>query len=169
MSLLSVQNLNLSISGTPILKGVDFSLEAGKTFGIIGESGAGKSMTALAIMRLLPPGTLASGGIALDGQPLLDKSEREMCGIRGRDIGMVFQEPATALDPLKTIGAQVAETILIHTDVRRREALAQADAALTRAGLPRDMFARDRYPHELSGGQRQRVVIAAAISLKQNC
>jgi len=123
-------------------------------------------MTALSIMGLLPTGSHTSGRIALNGENLLQKSEREMCAIRGRDIGMVFQEPMTALDPLKTIGDQVAETIRVHGVMGRREALAEADRVLDRAGLPREFFPRDRFPHELSGGQRQRVVIASAIALK---
>jgi peptide/nickel transport system ATP-binding protein len=166
MSLLAVSDLSVSIGATPILKRVTFSVESGRVLGVIGESGAGKSMTALAIMRLLPAGARAGGTVALAGGDLLERSERQMCGIRGRDIGMVFQEPATALDPLKTIGDQVAETILVHTGASRRDALDEADRALDRAGLPRELFPRDRLPHELSGGQRQRVVIASAIALR---
>jgi len=166
MSLLAIQNLRLSIGDTPILHRIDLDLEAGKVLGIIGESGSGKSMTALSIMRLLPAGSAASGAIHLNGTELLGQTEKQMCGIRGREIGMVFQEPMTALDPLKTIGAQVAETIWVHDQMSRREAMAEADRVLDRAGLPRSLFPRDRYPHELSGGQRQRVVIASAIALK---
>jgi peptide/nickel transport system ATP-binding protein len=166
MSLLDIRGLTLDISGYPILHGIDLSVDAGQVLGIIGESGSGKSMTALSIMGLLPAGANVSGAITLAGAGLLGKSEREMCAIRGRDVGMVFQEPMTALDPLKTIGDQVAETIRVHTGAGRREALAEADRALDRAGLPRDRFPRQRYPHELSGGQRQRVVIASAIALR---
>ncbi|HEY4199275.1 MAG TPA: ABC transporter ATP-binding protein, partial [Devosiaceae bacterium] len=125
-----------------------------------------KSMTALSIMSLLPSGSKASGSIRLAGTELIGTSERAMCEIRGRDVGMVFQEPMTALDPLKTIGDQVAETIWVHGTASRREALAEADRVLDRVGLPADRFPRDRFPHELSGGQRQRVVIASAIALK---
>ena len=101
-------------------------------------------------MQLLPQGSTNSGSITLDGADLLQKSERELCAIRGRDVGMVFQEPMTALDPLKTIGAQVAETILTHGAAGRRDAWDEADRVLDRVGLPRDRFPRDRYPH----GQR---------------
>ncbi len=166
MSLLQASGLNLWIGNTRILNEISFSLDAGKVLGVIGESGAGKSMTALSIMRLLPAGARLGGEVRLDSQSLLGRPERELDAIRGRDIGMVFQEPMTALDPLKTIGAQVVEPILAHTGMRRREAFAEADRALTRAGLPTAEFPRDRFPHELSGGQRQRVVIAAAIALR---
>ncbi len=166
MSLLDVTGLQLSIGPVPILHGIDFSVDAGQVLGIIGESGSGKSMTALSVMGLLPASSRATGSIRLAGAELLTISERDMCSVRGKDIGMVFQEPMTALDPLKTIGQQVAETIWVHGAAARRDALAEADRALDRVGLPADRFPRDRYPHELSGGQRQRVVIAAAIALK---
>ena len=166
MSLLQIRNLTLAIGDIPILHGIDLSLDPGKVLGIIGESGSGKSMTALSIMQLLPQGSINSGTINLDGADLLQKSERELCAVRGRDIGMVFQEPMTALDPLKTIGDQVAETIWVHGRMNRRDAFGEADRVLERVGLPRDRFPRTRFPHELSGGQRQRVVIASAIALK---
>ncbi|RYE09966.1 MAG: ABC transporter ATP-binding protein [Hyphomicrobiales bacterium] len=166
MTLLTIKDLRLSIGDVEILKDIDLSLDAGKVLGIIGESGSGKSMTALSVMNLLPQAAQRGGSILLNGEELLQKSEREMNAIRGREIGMVFQEPMTALDPLKTIGHQVAETILVHGAASRRDAYAEADRVLERVGLPRDRFPRDRFPHELSGGQRQRVVIASAIALK---
>jgi peptide/nickel transport system ATP-binding protein len=166
MTLLDIKDLRLAIGPVPILHGIDLSVDAGQVLGIIGESGSGKSMTALSIMSLLPSGAKASGSIRLAGTELIGTSERAMCDIRGRDVGMVFQEPMTALDPLKTIGDQVAETIWTHGTASRREALAEADRVLERVGLPADRFPRDRFPHELSGGQRQRVVIASAIALK---
>jgi len=166
MSLLDIRGLTHSIGEVDNLHGIDLSVDAGQVLGVIGESGSGKSMSALSVMQLLPPASRISGRILLDGADLLQKAEREMCAIRGRDIGMVFQEPMTALDPLKTIGDQVAETIWVHGEMSRREALAEADRVLDRAGLPRDLYPRDRFPHELSGGQRQRVVIASAIALK---
>ncbi len=166
MSLLTIKDLRLEIGAFEILRDIDLSLEPGKVLGIIGESGSGKSMTALSVMNLLPPSAKRAGSIRLDGKELLTKTEREMNAIRGREVGMVFQEPMTALDPLKTIGHQVAETILVHGASGRREAYAEADRVLERVGLPRDRFPRDRFPHELSGGQRQRVVIASAIALK---
>ncbi len=166
MSLLSVRNLSLSIHGTPILRDVSLDIAPGEVFGVIGESGSGKSMTAFSVMGLLPVGAAATGKVMLDGEDLLAKSERQMCAIRGREIGMVFQEPMTALNPVQTIGDQVAETALIHGSGSRAEARATARAMLDRVGLPADRFPLDRYPHELSGGQRQRVVIAMAIALR---
>jgi peptide/nickel transport system ATP-binding protein len=166
MTLLAVDGLTLGIGDFPILSGVGLSVEKGEILGVIGESGSGKSMTALSIIGLLPEGTRVGGRIALDGIDLLQKSEREMCDIRGRDIGMVFQEPMTALDPLKTIGEQVAETVLTHTSASRREAMGIARETLARVGLPAESYPLERYPHELSGGQRQRVVIAMAIALR---
>jgi peptide/nickel transport system ATP-binding protein len=166
MTLLEIKGLRLAIGPIPILHGIGFSLEPGRVLGIIGESGSGKSMTALSIMRLLPGAATTSGSILLNGADLLQTSEREMCGIRGRDVGMVFQVAMTALDPLKTIGDQVAETIWVHGRMSRRDALAEADRVLERVGLPAAQFPRNRFPHELSGGQRQRVVIASAIALR---
>lgn len=166
MSLLSIENLSLSIHGAPVLKDVSMVLEPGRVLGVIGESGSGKSMTAFSVLQLLPNGTACSGRVSLLGRDILTLSEAELCGLRGRDVGMVFQEPMTALNPLKTIGAQVAETILIHEKVPRAEAMLRAAEALEKAELPQDRFPLSRYPHELSGGQRQRVVIAMAIALQ---
>lgn len=166
MSLLEIKNLSLSIAGTPILKNVSLSVNTGEIVAVTGESGSGKSLTALATMGLLPKGSETSGQIILEGQDLLATSEPDMCKIRGNDIGMVFQEPMTALNPVQTIGAQVAETIRIHTAMRKSDAIARTAEVLTRVGLPQDHFPLTRYPHELSGGQRQRVVIAMAIALR---
>lgn len=166
MTLLAVDALSLSIHGQPILKDVSFDVRPGEVFGIIGESGSGKSMTAYAVTGLVPEGTQASGSILMKGQPLLNQTEKIMCGIRGAEIGMVFQEPMTALNPVQTIGDQVAETVLVHGTGSRREARSIARQSLDRVGLPEPQFSLDRYPHELSGGQRQRVVIAMAIALQ---
>ena len=166
MTLLEIKDLRLAIGGTRILRGIDLAVDKGEILGIIGESGSGKSMTALSVMQLLPEGATTSGSITLDGDDLLAKSEREMCRVRGKYVGMVFQEPMTALNPLKTIGDQVAETILTHTKVSRDGAAHIARQTLDRVGLPADQFPLGRYPHELSGGQRQRVVIAMAIALR---
>lgn len=166
MSLLSIQNLDLSIHGIKILRDVSMSVEAGKVLGVIGESGSGKSMTANAVMQLVPNGTKLAGAITLEGQNLLDLHEGQMNALRGKDIGMVFQEPMTALNPVKTIGDQVAETLLIHKAASKPEAMRIARETLNRVGLPQERFPMSRYPHELSGGQRQRVVIAMAIALK---
>jgi len=166
MTLLAIKGLTLDIAGTPILRGIDLGVAKGEILGIIGESGSGKSMTALSVMQLLPDGSHVAGAIALDGADLLQKSEREMCAIRGKEVGMVFQEPMTALNPLKTIGDQVAETVLTHTQTSRADAARIARETLDRVGLGAERFPLDRYPHELSGGQRQRVVIAMAIALR---
>ena len=164
MSLLSVQNLSLSIGPLPILKDVTFSIAPGEIVAVTGESGSGKSMTALAVMQLLPESARTSGHIMLGDDDLTTQSEKALCAMRGNDVGMVFQEPMTALNPLHTIGQQVAETIQIHSALLKAEAEAQAAAMLSRVGLPQDRFPLSRYPHELSGGQRQRVVIAMAIA-----
>ncbi|MCF6232561.1 MAG: dipeptide ABC transporter ATP-binding protein [Rhodobacteraceae bacterium] len=163
MSLLEIKNLSVSIHGTDILKDVSLTVSPGEIVAITGESGSGKSMTALAIMHLLPDDAQVSGAIHLEAVDVLSASEAEMCAIRGNAAGMVFQEPMTALNPLKPIGAQVAETVLIHTATTPAKAEEQARDMLARVGLPEDRFPMSRYPHELSGGQRQRVVIAMAI------
>lgn len=166
MALLTIRDLNLSIRNKPILKNVSFSIAKGKITGLVGESGSGKSLTALAIMQLLPRGSTVSGELSFDGRSVLDADEDTLCDLRGDDIGMVFQEPMTALNPLKTIGEQVAEGIRIHAKVTNDEALRRAGDLLERVGLPKDRFPLSRYPHELSGGQRQRVVIAIACAMK---
>jgi len=166
MSLLQIENLSLSIHGVEILKQIDLTIDPGQIVAVTGESGSGKSMTALAVMQLLPNGAEATGAIRLEGQDLLNRTETEMCALRGAAIGMVFQEPMTALNPVKTIGDQVTETILIHKAMPPKQARARAQEVLSRVGLPLDRFPLTRYPHELSGGQRQRVVIAMAIALR---
>ncbi|SMH49773.1 ABC transporter ATP-binding protein [Mesorhizobium australicum] len=166
MSLLEIEKLKLDIGGTPILKGIDLAIDKGEVMGLVGESGSGKSMTALAIMQLLPQAAKASGRLIFDGIDILSSTENAMCRLRGDDIGMVFQEPMTALNPVKTIGEQVAEGIRWHTGANRADAEARARQILDRVGLPEAKFPLSRYPHELSGGQRQRVVIAIACALK---
>lgn len=166
MSLLEIENLSLSIGETPILKGVDLSVAPGEVMGLVGESGSGKSMTALTVMQLLPHLSRISGRVTFDGIDILSATEDQMCALRGEDIGMVFQEPMTALNPVKTIGEQVVEGIRWHTRASRAEAEERARGILDRVGLPESKFPLSRYPHELSGGQRQRVVIAIACALK---
>ena len=162
--MLAVRGLRVEIGGAAVVADLSIDVAEGEVVAITGESGSGKSMTALAIMRLLPDGARASGKIALDGRDLGAATEREMCGVRGGEIGMVFQEPMTALDPLQTIGEQVSEAVRIHARAPRAEARARAAEVLARAELPPDRFPLSRYPHELSGGQRQRVCIAMAIA-----
>ncbi|GLS36999.1 ABC transporter ATP-binding protein [Mesorhizobium tianshanense] len=166
MNLLEIENLSLTIGGTPILKRVELSVAPGEVMGLVGESGSGKSMTALTVMQLLPWAARATGRIAFDGIDILAASEDQMCALRGDDIGMVFQEPMTALNPVKTIGEQVAEGIRWHIRASRADAEERARKMLDRVGLPAAQFPLSRYPHELSGGQRQRVVIAIACALK---
>ncbi|WP_417768959.1 ABC transporter ATP-binding protein [Stappia sp.] len=162
--LFAIEGLNVAIHGTPILKGISLDIARGETFGLVGESGSGKSMTALAAMQLLPHGSEARGRILLDGADVLSLSEPAMCRLRGRRIGMVFQEPMTALNPVKTIGEQVAEGLVLHLRLTRARAMERARHLLDRVGLTRAKVAPERFPHQLSGGQRQRVVIAMAIA-----
>jgi peptide/nickel transport system ATP-binding protein len=163
MSLLLLKNLSVQIGGTSVLQGINLDMAQGQTTAITGESGSGKSMTALAIMGLLPQGAKQQGQILLDGTDIVQTPEPALCRMRGNAMGMVFQEPMTALNPVQTIGAQVAETIRVHENVTKAEAHARAAAMLDRVGLK---VAPTRYPHELSGGQRQRVVIAMAIAMR---
>ena len=166
MSLLEIENLSLSIGRTPILRDVDLGIAAGEVLGLVGESGSGKSMTALTIMQLLPHAARATGRVTFDGIDILAAPEAAMNRLRGDDVGMVFQEPMTALNPLKTIGEQVAEGIRWHRGSNRADAERDARRMLDRVGLPEAQFPLSRYPHELSGGQRQRVVIAIACALR---
>lgn len=166
MNLLEISKLTLRIGAFEALKGIDLSVRTGEIRALVGESGSGKSMTALSIMKLLPGGARTGGQINFGGRDLLTASEAEMCRLRGNEIGMVFQEPMTALNPVKTIGEQVAEGIRLHSGATRAIAEEQTRAILDRVGLPSTTFPLSRYPHELSGGQRQRVVIAIACALK---
>lgn len=164
--MIGFERLSLSIHGTPILSDVSLGISPGQIVGLVGESGSGKSMTALSLMQLLPRGSVTSGAVRLDGTDVTAMSEPDLCALRGNRVGMIFQEPMTALNPVQTIGDQVAETLIVHGQVRRAEARAKARAVLDRVGLTADRFPLTRYPHELSGGQRQRVCIAMAIALK---
>ncbi len=150
---------------TRAVDGVSLSVEAGETLGIVGESGCGKSVTALSIMRLLPAklGRIVSGAISFDGQDLLALGEPEMRDIRGNRIAMIFQEPMTSLNPVLTIGDQIAEAVMIHQKKSRAEAMAHAVEMLRLVRIP-DAERRVRdYPHQFSGGMRQRVMIAMAL------
>jgi len=166
MSLLDIENLHVLLGDLPILKGISLAINPGEIVGLVGESGSGKSMTALSVMKLLPHGMTATGRVNLNGVDILAAPETAMNRLRGAEIAMVFQEPMTALNPLKTIGEQVAEGIRWHTGANRPDAEAHARAILDRVGLPESRFPLNRYPHELSGGQRQRVVIAMACAMK---
>jgi len=162
--MISVAGLGLDIDGAPVLRDVSLAIAPGRVLGLVGESGSGKSLTALSILRLLPRGARLSGSVRLDGREVTALSERQMCGLRGRSVGMIFQEPMTALNPLQRIGDQVAETLLVHGLAGRGQARARAKERLARVGLAPGTVPPDRYPFELSGGQRQRVGIAMAIA-----
>jgi peptide/nickel transport system ATP-binding protein len=163
-TLLEIESLNLSIDGRPILQDVALRVAPGEILGVVGASGSGKSMTALAIMRLLPPGAALTGKVTLGGESLTDKNARDMQSLRGKAMGMVFQEPMTALNPLMRIDEQVAEALRIHATLSIGAARRAARDVLAQVGLPPAQGAWQRLPYELSGGQRQRVAIAMAVA-----
>lgn len=148
------------------VEGVSFSIGKEETFGLVGESGCGKSVTALSIMRLIPwpPGKIVSGEIYLNGDDLLKKSENEMQKVRGKEISMIFQEPMTSLDPVFTIGNELMEVIQLHQGLEKKEATRKAIEMLKIVGIPEPERRIKEYPHQLSGGMRQRVMIAMALS-----
>ena len=168
MPLLRVESLNVAIAAPSgnahILRDVGFTLERGSTLGIVGESGCGKTMTALALMGLLPDAAATTGRIEFDGNDLLGLDEAAWCRLRGNRIAMIFQEPASALNPLQPIGRQVAEGLALHRGMTRHSSLAEAERLLDRVGIPQRHKRLDSFPHELSGGQRQRVLIAMALA-----
>jgi peptide/nickel transport system ATP-binding protein/oligopeptide transport system ATP-binding protein len=144
---------------------INFEVKAGERLGIVGESGSGKSVTAKAILRLLPsPPATITGKINFKGENLLDKTEKEMCGIRGDEISMIFQEPMTSLNPVFTIGNQLIETIVKHQKLNKKEAKEKAVEMLRLVGIPSPESRLRQYPFEFSGGMRQRVMIAIALS-----
>ena len=156
--------LNTSRGPAQAVRGVSFSLKRGETLGLVGESGCGKSVTALALMGLLPDSAVVSGSIRLEGSELIGLSDASYCKLRGNRISMIFQEPMTALNPMHTIGRQVAEPLRRHTGCSAGEAQKQAIALLDRVGLPDAARRVDAYPHQFSGGQRQRITIAMALA-----
>jgi peptide/nickel transport system ATP-binding protein len=168
LSLLDVRDLrvtlNTSRGAVEALRGISFEIDRGQTVGLIGESGCGKSLTALALMGLLPDGASVSGSIRLAGEELTTLDDTAMCRLRGSRMGMVFQEPMTALNPLHTIGRQIGETLRLHKNLSAAQARAEALRLLERVQLPQAAQRLDAYPHQLSGGQRQRVVIAIALA-----
>ena len=148
-----------------VVDGVSFSLQPGRTTALVGESGCGKSVTALSLMRLIePPGQIVSGSVTLDGRDLLTMDEREMERVRGARIGMVFQDPLTSLNPALTIGGQIVETLQAHQPMSRAQAERKAIELLARVGVANPEQRVHDFPHHFSGGMRQRVLIAAAIS-----
>jgi peptide/nickel transport system ATP-binding protein len=168
MNLLDVQDLRIEL---PTQRGpalavldVSFSLARGDTLGLVGESGCGKSLTAMALMGLLPEGARVSGSIRLDGRELVGLDERGWSALRGDRIGMIFQEPMTALNPVHTVVRQVAEPMRLHRQLSAAQAREAAIALLDRVGIPDAARRADAYPHQFSGGQRQRITIAMALA-----
>ncbi|MBX9698157.1 MAG: ABC transporter ATP-binding protein [Acetobacteraceae bacterium] len=169
MALLDVDNLQTHFR-TPdgvnrAVDGVSFQVEAGETLAIVGESGCGKSVTAMSILRLIPepPGKIA-GAIRFQGRNLLELSDREMRDIRGNEISMIFQEPMTSLNPVLTVGRQIGETLRLHQGMSKQQAEAKAVEMLQLVGIPEPQRRVREYPHQLSGGMRQRVMIAIALA-----
>ena len=169
--MLQVRGLKTGFPGkhgmVPAVDGVDLDLAQGEVLGIVGESGSGKSLTALSLMRLVAePGRILAGTIMLDGEDLLRKPEREMVAIRGKRMAMIFQEPMTSLNPLFTVGHQIAEPLRFHEGLARAEARRRAIELLQRVEIP-DASARiDQFPHQMSGGMRQRVMIAMSLACR---
>ncbi|HSY51777.1 MAG TPA: ABC transporter ATP-binding protein [Thermoanaerobaculia bacterium] len=168
-TILDVKNLRTSFPTdgglAHAVDNVSFSVRKGEALALVGESGCGKSVTAMSIMRLVaPPGRITAGEVRFKGRNLAELSEREMCTVRGNDIAMVFQEPMTSLNPVFKIGAQVAEAVRIHTKVSKKEAWKRAGEMLELVSIPDPVKRLDDYPHQLSGGMRQRVMIAMALS-----
>jgi peptide/nickel transport system ATP-binding protein len=169
VALLDVRDLHTSFF-TPqgearAVDGISFSIDAGQTLGLVGESGCGKTMTALSILRLTPPsGRIVGGEIVFDGRNLLTLSETEMRRVRGNAIAMIFQEPMSSLNPVFTVGNQIAEAVRLHQGLSRHAAREQAIAMLKLVEIPEAERRVDEYPHQLSGGMRQRVMIAMALS-----
>ena len=160
MDVLEVEGLTVRVGSVDVVRGISFALAAGQRTGLIGESGSGKTLTALAIMGLLPEGMSASGRVAYRGRDMLALTERELCRLRGDRVAMIFQEPMTALNPVMKVGEQVAEPLQVHRGMRGGLARAAALEALERVHLPDALEKMQSYPHQLSGGQRQRAMIA---------
>jgi microcin C transport system ATP-binding protein len=163
--LLEIDELSVHFGSERVVHDVSFSIAAGEKFGLVGESGSGKSVTALSILRLVQ-GAAYRGAIRFGGEDLLRKSERELRGIRGREIAMIFQEPMTALDPLYSVGNQIGEVLELHEGLRPAAARARAIELLARTGIPEPARRVDAFPHQLSGGQRQRAMIAMAAACR---
>ena len=160
-------NVQFDVKGQPvdILSDVNFELERGETLGVVGESGCGKSMTALALLNMVPspPGRISAGEVILNSENLLSLSKKEMKRVRGKEISMIFQEPMTSLNPVFTVGNQLIETIREHKKISKDDALSEAIELLKSVQIPAPEQRIKEYPHQLSGGMRQRVMIAMAL------
>jgi microcin C transport system ATP-binding protein len=164
-SLLEIDQLSVRFGASTVVDRLSLTIAPGEKFGLVGESGSGKSITALSVLRLVD-GAATSGAIRFEGEDLLKKTEREMRGLRGRQIAMIFQEPMTALNPLYTVGNQIGEVLELHEALRPNAARARTIELLARTGVPEPERRVDSYPHELSGGQRQRAMIAMALACR---
>ncbi len=164
--ILVIDDLHVDVGNHAVIEGVSLSIKPGEMLGLVGESGCGKSVTALSIMRLLdePPMHIKKGRIRFEDTDIFGLTEKSLETLRGNQIAMIFQEPMTSLNPVFSIGDQIAEVILLHKDVDKRAAQSEVVELLHRVGIPSPETAINRYPHELSGGQRQRVMIAMALS-----
>ena len=161
----SVRNLRVTISGTPILRGVSFNLIPGKTLGVVGESGCGKTMTGLSLMGMLPATAhIEAESLLIAGQNAANWKEHDWLGVRGETVAMVMQDPFTSLNPMMRVGLQIAEAIRLHRGLGKDAALAEAVQWLHRVGVPNPEASARKFPHEMSGGQRQRIVIATAFA-----
>ena len=165
MSLLDIQDLSVSFGAATVVDGVSFSIAAGEKFALVGESGSGKTVTALSALRLNQDARYA-GRILFEGQDILARTEVAMRAVRGKDVAMIFQEPMTALNPLFTIGNQIAEVLMLHEGISARAAALRTVELLQRTGIPEPARRALSYPHQLSGGQRQRAMIAMALACK---
>ena len=162
---LRIENLSVAAGGRTLVEDVSLTIARGEMLGLLGESGCGKTMTALAILRLLrAPVEIAAGRILFDGRDIAKLPEPELRHLRGNRIAMIFQEPMTSLNPVFSIGAQIAEVLMIHRAMPRAAALARAGELLDEVGIPAARAQLGRFPHQLSGGQRQRVMIAMALA-----
>jgi len=166
VSLLSVEDLTVEIGGRRVVDGVSFDVAERGRLGVIGESGSGKTMTALAIVGLAPDAATVSGRVRLDGSDLLGRDDRGYAVLRGSRIAVVFQDPRTALNPVMRVGRQISEPLRLHRGLRRRDAAAAAVDLCDRVELPDPERIARAYPHQLSGGQRQRVGIAMALACR---
>ncbi|MCM0020325.1 MAG: ABC transporter ATP-binding protein [Tagaea sp.] len=164
--ILRIEGLTIALDGVKLVEDLSFAIGAGEAFGLVGESGCGKSVTALSILRLIdsPPLAVTGGRIEFGGRDLLGLPDREMRAVRGGGIAMIFQEPMTSLNPVFTIGDQIGETLAIHRAMNSRQAATRAAELLDLVGIPAARSQLERYPHQLSGGQRQRAMIAMALA-----